>query len=168
MVIIRNMSINDIEQKGYVHFKAWQETYKGLMDDRYLDNHTLEKCVQIAEKFPENTLVAVFDQKVVGFAAYTVTDYNDEKFGEIKAIYILKEYQNRGVGKALMRECLKRLIHNENIIVWVLKNNKKSIDWYSNFGFQIDGLCKEIKVLEDYCLNEIRLTYQNISYTKSI
>lgn len=72
MFEIRDMNENDYEQKGYVHFQSWKETYKGLMDDRYLENHTLEKCIQIAKKYPENTLVANCEQKVVGFAAYTV------------------------------------------------------------------------------------------------
>lgn len=158
MLVIRDMNENDFEQKGYVHFKAWQETYKGLMEDRYLESHTLEKCIRIAKKFPENTLVAVYDEKVVGFAAYEKASI-DEVLGEVKAIYILKKYQNLGIGKALMQECLKKLVHHEHIIVWVLSSNKKSIEWYINSGFQLDGESKELKVLEDYFLHEVRMTY---------
>lgn len=161
MFEIRDMNENDYAQKGYVHFQSWKETYKGLMDDRYLENHTLEKCIQIAKKYPENTLVANCEQKVVGFAAYSDLSINDRFYGEIKAIYVLKEYQNKGIGYSLMKECLKRLNYHKHIIVWVLDNNKKSIEWYLNFGFIVDGESKTVKVLEDYSLHEIRMTHQN-------
>ncbi len=168
MITIRDMGENDFAQKGYVHFKSWKETYSGLMDDSYLENHTLEKCIQTAKKFPENTLVALYNQMVVGFATYTESNGTDNKFGEVKAIYILKEYQNRGIGYSLMNECLKRLSHHKDIIVWVLHNNKKSIEWYLSFGFITDGKSKSMKALEDYYLDEIRMSYQNPLYDQTI
>lgn len=161
MIIIRDMNENDYEQKGFVHFQSWKETYKGLMEDRYLEKHTLDKCIQIAKKFPENTLVALHNQNVVGFAAYTDSIQHDGIYGEIKAIYVLKELQGIGIGYALMKECIKRLNQHRKIIVWVLHNNQKSIAWYLTFGFKIDGETKTQKVLEDYSLHELRMTYQN-------
>ncbi|MCI5773637.1 MAG: hypothetical protein MR210_03640 [Erysipelotrichaceae bacterium] len=43
--IIKPMNIVDeVDGKGYVHYKSWQETYKGLVDSEYLKNLTEEKC----------------------------------------------------------------------------------------------------------------------------
>mgnify|MGYP004704394377 CR=1 FL=1 len=164
MFMIRDLKENDYEQKAYVHYQSWKETYRRLMEARYLEKHTLEKCIQIATRYPENTLVAIYEQKVVGFAVYTESSHDDHVFGEIKAIYVLKEAQGKGIGTSLMKECLNRLNHHEHILVWVLHNNQKSIEWYHHIGFKVDGETKTVKVLDDYSLHEIRMSNQNNSY----
>ena len=57
---------SDAEDKGFVHWKSWQESYQGIVDPRYLLDLALDKCVEIARKWPENTIVAV-EQRIVGF-----------------------------------------------------------------------------------------------------
>lgn len=48
--IIKPMqTVDEIDGKGYVHYKSWQETYKGLIDPEYLKNTTEEKCKAIAQ-----------------------------------------------------------------------------------------------------------------------
>ena len=43
---IREMTPQDADGKGYVHWKSWQETYAGLVDADYLSSRmTLEKCM---------------------------------------------------------------------------------------------------------------------------
>ena len=37
------VSDSEMDEKGYVHYKSWQETYSGLMPDDYLKGLTLEK-----------------------------------------------------------------------------------------------------------------------------
>ena len=74
-----------LEQKAYVHFKSWQETYRGLMPDGVLSHHTLERCWKIAEWCGENTFVAVCNGKVVSFARYEETsrDCPEQQMSEI-------------------------------------------------------------------------------------
>ena len=39
--IIKPMqTVDEIDGKGYVHYKPWQETYVDLMDAEYLQNMT--------------------------------------------------------------------------------------------------------------------------------
>ena len=57
-----------MDEKGYVHWKSWHETYKDLMPDDYLKSITLEKCIKMAHKFPQNTLLLKSDGNVVGFS----------------------------------------------------------------------------------------------------
>ena len=56
--------------RGYVHCTAWQEAYRGIVCDRYLDSVTAEATTARARQFPENTLIAKDKEKVVGFAVY--------------------------------------------------------------------------------------------------
>lgn len=158
MIIIRDMVEKDYEQKGYIHFKSWNETYKRLMDSKYLEKHSLERCINIAKKYPENTLVAEYKNEIVGFAAYNKSSDSDDQRGEVYAIYVLKDYQKLGIGKALMDECIKRLATYKCVSVWVLYNNTPAILWYEHYGFKLDGKTKSVKVMDDYQLDELRMT----------
>ncbi|MBE0700875.1 MAG: GNAT family N-acetyltransferase [Acholeplasmataceae bacterium] len=159
MLVIRDMEEKDYERKGYIHYQTWIETYVGLMDQEYLDKHTLDRCIQIAKKYPENTIVAEYNHEIVGFAAYNKSSDNEDNIGEVYAIYVLKNFQKLGIGKALMDECICRLNNYEYIAIWVLFSNVKSIAWYIKYGFEEDGKTKKVKVLENYSLNENRLIY---------
>ena len=82
----RQMAVDesDSEDKGYVLWKSWQETYLGMVDSRYLAELTIDKCVKIAQKRPENTIVAL-DQQIVGFVCWRPSRDAGET-GEISAL----------------------------------------------------------------------------------
>ena len=89
--------------KGYVHYKSWQETYAGLVDDNYNKNLTPEKCIEMAHRRPDNLLIAKDEDKVIGFVGYgPFRDDSLSEYGEIFAIYVLKEYLGKEAGFALM------------------------------------------------------------------
>ncbi|MBR2790788.1 MAG: GNAT family N-acetyltransferase [Eggerthellaceae bacterium] len=138
--IVKPMETDDEKRgKGYVHWRSWQETYPGLIDQAYLDTMTLEKSVDIAFRWPEGTLVAKDGSRVIGFCAYG--ECRDEDLpgaGEIYAIYVLAEYYGMGVGRALMDAALARL-DNPQIAVWVLAGNSRAIRFYEKCGFALDG-----------------------------
>ena len=65
-IVIKPMeSEEEINGKGYVHYKSWHETYAGLIDASCLEAVTLEKCVATAHKWPGNILVAKDGEQVV-------------------------------------------------------------------------------------------------------
>ena len=115
-------SAEEINGKAYVHYKSWQETYSSLVDDNYNKSVTLEKCIQIAHRRQGSLLIAKDGSKVIGFVGYgPCRDDSFEDYGEIFAIYILKE-----------------------IVVWVFKGNERAIHFYERYGFRFDGTEKEI------------------------
>lgn len=140
-VCIKDMTEAEMDSKAYVHWKSWQETYRGLVDDDYLDHCvTLERCQIIAHKWPENTIVAIMDGNVVGFACWCPCRDKDRKnTGEIQAVYVLESYQKQKIGYSLMQEALERLVDYPFVILWVLKENKKAIEFYEKVGFHADG-----------------------------
>lgn len=157
MAIIRLMNENDYEGKGYVHYQSWIETYTGLIDQNYLNTRTLDKCIDIAKKYPENTFVSEVDGKIVGFASYGQCHDEDlNNAGEIYAIYVLKAYQNQGIGKMLMDACINALKDYQSIVVWALATNDKAIGFYQHLGFIKDGKTK-VADLKITSLNEVRL-----------
>ncbi|MBQ6465173.1 MAG: GNAT family N-acetyltransferase [Oscillospiraceae bacterium] len=147
-VQIKPMETEDeIRGKAFVHWKSWQESYPGIVDAGYLSRLTLETCEEIAFRFPENTLVAKDGGRVIGFAgagAYRREDGADTGEGEVYAIYVLEQYQKRGVGYALMRRALELLAGCRVAYVWVLAENAKAVSFYERVGFRADGAEKEL------------------------
>ena len=127
--------------KAFVHYTAWTETYTGLMPEEYLSGRSLDRQRQRTYEHPENTLVAVADGRVVGFACYhpAARDFVSVKpAAEIGALYVLEAYQRRGIGSALMRACLSRMPPLPTAL-FVLRGNEKAIRFYEKNGFVFTG-----------------------------
>lgn len=143
--IVPMVTSEDINGKGYVHWKSWHETYTGLIDPDYLERWTLEMCVDRAHRWPQNMMVAKDGDKVIGFVGYGA--YRDDTLidcGEVFSIYVLSDHQGQKVGYELMNAAFEKLADYEKIAVWVLKGNDRAIKFYERYGFLFDGTEKEI------------------------
>ena len=136
-VTVREMTPADYAGKGYVHYAVWQETYRGLVPEPYLDELTLAWCVQAAETYPIPTLVAVEDEKIVGFICY-VSQAREfvqrENTSEIAALYVLRAWRGRGIGSRLLDAALSRLPHAK-VALFVLHGNTHAMSFYKKKGF---------------------------------
>lgn len=152
-IIIKAMETEaEIRGKAYVHWKAWQEAYPGLVSPAYLEKLSLEKCEEIAFRRPENTLVAKDGERVLGFVCYGGGD--DPDTGEIFALYVLAAYYGTGLGRRLMDAGLERLRDCPEVRLWVLQGNARAIRFYEKCGFRPDGAEKELPALS---AREIRM-----------
>ncbi|MDE6661353.1 MAG: GNAT family N-acetyltransferase [Anaeroplasmataceae bacterium] len=152
-------SEEEIEGKAYVHYKSWHETYKNLIDEKYLQGITLEKCNTIAHQWRDNIIVAKDREKVIGFVGYNACQNPMlSNCGEIFALYVLNEYQGKKVGYELMNAAFRKLSEFKNIVVWVLKGNERAIHFYERYGFYFDGSEKEIMLGSPR--KELRMIYK--------
>ncbi len=155
--VIKKMETEDeIKGKGYVHYKAWHEAYKNLIDGGYLEGVTIEGCVEKAQKYPDNTIVAKDGDKVIGFVCYGA--YRDDtlsEHGEIYAIYVLADYYSKKVGYELMNAAFKVLSEYKKIAVWVLEGNERAVKFYEKYGFRFDG--KEMEITLGSLCTELRM-----------
>lgn len=144
--IIKQMETEEeINGKGYVHYIAWHETYKNLVDSLYLNSVTLEKCTKSAHRFTNNILVAKDGERIIGFIGYgSYRDQTLPEHGEIFALYVLQEYHGQKVGYALMNAAMNQLANYDRIALWVLKGNDRAIEFYQKYGFRFDGTQAEI------------------------
>lgn len=147
-VIIKPMESDDeIRGKAYVHWKSWQDAYSGLIGRDYLDALTLEKCTEMAFRWPDHLLVAKENGTVVGFVGYGACgDDALPETGEVFALYVLKEYYGKKIGYALMCAALEKLSEYKRIAVWVLEGNHRAIGFYEKCGFRADGTRKQIRL----------------------
>ena len=136
----------EIEGKSRVHWQAWREAYDEILPAEFQEQMTLDKCRFYSQKYPENTLIALDDAKVVGFVSYG--DFRDSATiaGEIFALYVLKDYYGKGVGQQLMQTAFAALDGYQEIVLWVLEDNKRAIAFYEKMGFVFDGQEKVINL----------------------
>lgn len=148
---IRLATVEDAEQIAAVHVQSWQGAYRGLLPNDFLANLSLERRITQWQNIlsdPVN-VVPVYEDNgvVVGFVSYGRTrdeDLNQDKTGEIYAIYLLPARWGQGFGAALMQEGLARLQEQGHVAVslWVLAGNERAIRFYEQFGFRADGTTK--------------------------
>ncbi len=80
-----------------------------IIPQEFLKNtYTLERCQDWAVRYPQNILIAVMDDKVVGFACYGSSSQEDlPGAGELYALYVLADYYDQKIGYQLMRQLWK-------------------------------------------------------------
>jgi ribosomal protein S18 acetylase RimI-like enzyme len=132
-MLIRDALQTDAAGIARVHVNSWRTTYRGIVPDQFLDSLSLERREQYWHDLlsdPVNkdiNLVAdVPPVGVVGFASAGKERTGEFPYqGELYAIYILKAYQGRGVGRQLVEAIVLRLQEQGliSMMVWVLKDN---------------------------------------------
>ena len=156
-IVVKPLESDD-EKKGkaFVHWKSWHEAYESLVSKAYLDKLTIEKCEEWAFQWPENTYVAMVDEKVIGFVCCYGHGEEEPDVGEINAIYVLSEYYGTGVAQQLMDTALEKLKDYSRKELWVFRDNPRAIAFYKKYGFHEDGTEKYLKSLEDTEIRMIR------------
>ena len=130
-----------------VLYKTWLATYpneeygitKDDIEDRFKGRFTYESLAKrwedIEKATNRETLLAKEGNNVVGIIVVTL--HPDKN--QLQAIYILPEYQGKGIGKKLWDEAQKYLDHTKNSIVHVATYNKNAIGFYERLGFKDTG-----------------------------
>lgn len=143
---IRPATVLDVPALAFVHHTAWQETYTGLIDQTFLDARTVERSAKNMEKAWPEINVAVCDGRVIGLCGCSASRDADTPpdTGEIQGIYLLRDFQHLGLGRALMEDALRRLQESgyRKVTLWVLDSNAKAIRFYEKAGFSPDGAVK--------------------------
>jgi ribosomal protein S18 acetylase RimI-like enzyme len=69
--------------------------------------------------------------------------YHSEDTGHIGAMYVLPDYQGRGIGTRLMKEALARLGKETEVTLWAAVFNPQPIAFYKRFGFVENGVTRD-------------------------
>ena len=105
---IRRREQKDCYDIAHVVTVAWQETYRGIVNDEFLDNlpnTERERGKKSFNNFDENDnhqFVLEVNGEVVGFVNVGITADDEYKNqGEIFALYMIKKYKGNGFGRKL-------------------------------------------------------------------
>lgn len=150
-----------------MHVESWRTTYKSILPKEFLMNLSYKRREQFWEtSIPEgNVFVAENDEgKIVGFASGGIErggKYEGYK-GELTSIYILKEYQGRGIGKQLLKAVIKGIVKLgiNTMLVLVLEDNNSNLFYEATGGKKIGEV--EIEIARKK-LNELVYGWDNIT-----
>ena len=131
-ITIRPAQIEDASGIARVHVASWRTTYAGIIEDRYLNElsvqqRTREREIRLA--FPPPgvvTYVAEIDETIVGFATGGRERRESMEFtGELFAIYLRQAYQGLGIGRQLVQAVVRDLLAQglESLLILVLRDN---------------------------------------------
>ena len=140
--LIRKREQKDCKDVAHVVTIAWNETYKGIVPDEFLNNlynNEEERAKNSYNNFDEkenHQYVLEVDNKIVGFVNVESSDETDyENCGEIHAVYIINGYKGYGLGKKLIEtgiEELKSMGFNKMVIGCLVGN--PSNEFYEHIG----------------------------------
>lgn len=125
-----------------MHVDSWKTTYRGILPDDFLEGLGYRGREAIwANLDPERVLVAESaDDAIVGFSAFGRERSEDRVYqGEVYSIYLLEEWQGRGIGVQLMR-LSARALHaqgHRGLLVWVLAANRNARRFYEKLGGKV-------------------------------
>ena len=122
--------------------KTWNETYRGIVNDEFLDNlkKTEEKrYIDAINNFDERSNMQYIikkDNKIIAFLKLSKIK-NDEykEYLELQSLYVLKEYQKNGIREELIQKAFNeaRKKKKKKMIVGCLEENKSN-GFYKKMG----------------------------------
>lgn len=152
MIEIVKAKLEDAKDMQEVFYQTWLATYPNKeagitvedIEDQFKGRNSEEKIIKRRDWIsnPSNgtgILVAKEGSRVVGLCV--IIKHKDEN--QLKTIYILPEYQRRGIGNLLWQEAQKFLDSKRDTIVWVATYNANAIAFYKKLGFQDFGKRRE-------------------------
>lgn len=162
MVSIRIATIDDVQTISLIHALSWKEAYKNTFSQEFLSSIQNDRWVPFFTEHLQNqrfeTALLFEDGKATACITYGKSrDESLVDFAEIISLYVLPEYWSQKQGYELMQFCMQRLKEQEfhQIYLWVLKENKRAIQFYEKAGFVNDGTTVEVS-MDDKTLTDIR------------
>ena len=143
MTQILPLAPEDIPEKAAVHAQTWQETYRGLLPDELNDTITPQFAEDVTRRLTSlRTLVAKVDVRVVGYIAWSNrcrSHFSVDGAAEVGNLYVLREFQGRGVGRALLEAAVERLVERD-VVLSAFSSNAAALGFYEHMGFERTGV----------------------------
>lgn len=133
--IVKRLDLAEMAQASRIHRASFDDRLpwlKGLHTPQE-DQWFYENCI-----FPQCEVWAAFALEMAGIIAF--------KTGWIEQLYILPEFQGRGIGSALLKQAQQTFPHLQ---LWTFQRNIQAQKFYGKHGFmaidQTDGRDNEEK-----------------------
>ena len=162
--IIRMARENDCNELSELKYKVWQTTYRGIYPDYKFYNFDYEKNANSFKRIvnnPEIQLFVVEDKgKIIGYMDFGAPfrPFKDYK-QEIGLLYVLKEYQGKGIGRKLFNlayESIKKNGFNE-FFISCNKYNISAQTFYEKMGGEVIHIDDDN---EDKSIPQIKYLYK--------
>jgi ribosomal protein S18 acetylase RimI-like enzyme len=142
---VRRAMLDDADAIAAAHHSSWVQTYTGLLPAEHWERDTVARRRErwrdrLSRDAPGHPLVAVVDERVVGFVQSGATRTNDGipavHPGELWSLYVLPEQHGTGIGVLLLNAVL---VQDSPAELWVAEANPRARRFYEKHGFVSDG-----------------------------
>ena len=162
--IIREATIDDIDELSKLKKVLWSQTYRGIYNDDLIDNFDYEKhknkFLKIINDPNVKLYVVEYDGKLIGYMDYGVPyrPYKDYE-QEIGLLYLLSEYQRNGIGTRLFNLGSNGIKENgyDEFFISCNKYNLKAQEFYKKMGGTIVNIDED---MEDKSCPQITFLYK--------
>lgn len=120
-----------------------------ILDYEDLANVDLDRVLNWVQKkledsIGEYTVVSVDGQK----AGYYHFFQNEDGLFELDDLYIFPEFQNKGIGSAVIRTCCNAV--SEPVMLYVFAKNHRAVSLYQRLGFEIVETVRNSRYIMKY------------------
>ncbi|MFJ7850038.1 GNAT family N-acetyltransferase [Peribacillus sp. NPDC097206] len=130
-MVIRRATLADAIDIAKVHVDSWRSTYKNIIPDELLKKLSYDQRTDlwIRNISKEGNYVFVAENnegEIVGFADCGKKEKNTvTESGDLTSIYLLEEYQGKGIGKQLLKQLFLQFqaLGFNRVFVEVLEDN---------------------------------------------
>lgn len=141
-ITYRTATAADVDPIAALHARSWQETYRGIMPDDFLDDGVdAERLAVWQERFAEQPLnrkiiVAEEGDQLVGFAC--VVTGSDPVYGALlDNLHVAGAYKGRGIGRSLLKQAAGWVHEGDatsSFYLWVYEQNHPVRAFYDSLG----------------------------------
>jgi ribosomal protein S18 acetylase RimI-like enzyme len=143
VIRLRPATPADARAIARIHVETWRSTYPGMLPDKTLIDMTVDgkaRSWRVSLTREINASVVLVaeaeDDGPVGFGSVGRNRSPNLPFaGEVETLYVLPDWQNRGIGRALLTACFDALKRRELVsaLIWVLADNPSRF-FYERMG----------------------------------
>lgn len=141
--MIKNGTELDAEKIAKLKIENYKETYANIFPNSFLNKMSFEKeKIKYIEGLKNRKVLLYYDEdKILGYVYYGKRKNHKEVLpnydGEIYAIYVDVNYQNKGIGTKLIKSALYDLMNDyKKIILWCIDDNLQAMQFYKNKNFK--------------------------------
>lgn len=145
MITYRTATQEDARRIAQLHALSWQQNYKGILSDQYLDQEVRNDRMKVWDKRlnepRENQhIILAFDENILCGFACAYADKDPEYGALLDNLHIFGDWKGKGIGAELMRRSAA-WVHernpDSNYYLWVLEKNKGATRFYKRLGGEI-------------------------------
>ena len=150
MTTIRTADVSDASSIARVQIETWRTAYRDLIPETFLAELSIERRtathrVYLERRTPAGEMFVVeVNSGVIGYCSCG-RSREDERAGELYAIYVLESLAGQGVGNSLIRGAEEWFRERgfERAELWVLEGNHSARGFYQHMGWEDSGLVKD-------------------------
>ena len=128
-----------IKQPDTEELKQLVKVYKEVFTVHNIFEKSEDEIFNYLETAEGEILVAIEDDKVVGGLLIVYEEQQPEfKRARFKHVAVAKDYQNKGIGSALLKEA-EKIVEKGKIEIHVTQGAAEPVDFYLKNSYKVEG-----------------------------